>query len=66
MYLLKVHNEKEHSKDEDFIESESEITKCYCKNCPAKFKDSNELQMHIYENHNRKTSKKKEGNKKKP
>ena len=60
-----MHNETEHRQDEDFIESESEMTKYDCKNCPAKFKDNNEMQMHIDENHDVKISKKKQRNKKK-
>ena len=44
-----MHNEKEHShnvQDEDSTESESEMSNYDCKNCPAKFKDNDELQRH--------------------
>ena len=67
-YLLKVHNEKEHShneQDEDSATSESEMSNYDCNNCPAKFKDNEELQRHIHEKHGRKISKKQQRNKKK-
>ena len=61
-HLLEVHNEKEHKNNEqveDFSDVENEITNHECKQCHLKFKEVDELQWHIKENHNKKTKKSK-------